>query len=799
MSTVENGRPRTLADDLRGRSDAELEALFGHRPDLLAPVPADMTALVARATTRLSLLRALDRLDRFTLQVLDALSFAGDPARPADLARLVPAPAADLDRAVAALRETALVWGDPEELHVVRAVREVLGTSPGGTGPPLAAALAGFPPGRLQHLLGELGLPGTPDPPSALECLRETLGETESLARLLTSAPPGALELLDKVDAVGNGVVGRIDRAPTGAESGAALEWLLARGVLIALNADTVVLPAEVGVARRGGALYPHAQVAPPTPAPVEVGVKVADAAGVGQVMNTVRQVEQLLEAWSLDPPGVLRSGGGLGVRDLKRVQTLLDAEPAQAAATIELAYVTGLVAAEDHDAGLYLPTPGYDQWLAAGTAGRWTQLVQAWLRTSRVAALVGTRTDVGGPRDRPLPALGADLDRAWAPGLRRATIEELAALPNGTKATAADVLARLAWRAPRRTGVLHEVFVRATLNDAARLGVTGSGALTTFGRAVLDDDPAGATARLERALPDPVEQVLIQADLTAVAPGPLRRDLATELGLVAEVESTGAATVYRFTDASVRRALDAGRSAAEVHEFLAGVSRTPVPQPLSYLVDDVARRHGRIRVGNAGSYLRCDDAGVVNELLAHRGTVLLGLRRLAPTVLAAEVAPESLLARLRELGYAPMTESAVGTVIVTRPNVRRTGRRSPPRPVAAGLTPAPGLATAAVRALRAGDRAAATGRRVAAEAIGSISTGSATHGGSLGLTLERLRTAVSSGASVWVEYVGEDGTASERIVDPLALDGGLLSAYDHRMAKVRYFKVSHIRAVADA
>ena len=53
---------------------------FRNRPDLFNPVPADMTGLVARATTRLSVIRALDRLDRFTLQVLDALAHLGDPA-----------------------------------------------------------------------------------------------------------------------------------------------------------------------------------------------------------------------------------------------------------------------------------------------------------------------------------------------------------------------------------------------------------------------------------------------------------------------------------------------------------------------------------------------------------------------------------------------------------------------------------------------------------------------------------------------------------------------------------------------
>ncbi|UUZ57808.1 helicase-associated domain-containing protein [Nocardioides sp. B-3] len=90
------------------------------------------------------------------------------------------------------------------------------------------------------------------------------------------------------------------------------------------------------------------------------------------------------------------------------------------------------------------------------------------------------------------------------------------------------------------------------------------------------------------------------RADLTAVAPGPLETELARTLHLLADVESRGGATVYRFTNGSVRRAFDAGWSALEVHDFVGSVSRTPVPQPLTYLVDDVRAdlRHGPGRAG---------------------------------------------------------------------------------------------------------------------------------------------------------------------------------------------------------
>jgi hypothetical protein len=192
MSTGFSAGVRTLADELRARDDAGLEALFGARPDLVSPVPTDMTNLVARATTRTSVARALDALDRFTLQVLDGVAHQGDPGTLAALERLVPAPADAVRTALDDLRERALVWGPDDGLRVVRTVRELLGPGPGGTGPPLAQAAAGYRGTRLAQLLADLGLPGEPDPPSALAALAAHLGDPAALGRLLADAPPAA-------------------------------------------------------------------------------------------------------------------------------------------------------------------------------------------------------------------------------------------------------------------------------------------------------------------------------------------------------------------------------------------------------------------------------------------------------------------------------------------------------------------------------------------------------------------------------------------------------------------------------
>src|SRR6478752_3689339 len=67
---------RSLADDIRGRSDAELIDLVLARPDLARPAPADLTSLAARAGTRASVQRAVEALDRGHLQVLATVGAA---------------------------------------------------------------------------------------------------------------------------------------------------------------------------------------------------------------------------------------------------------------------------------------------------------------------------------------------------------------------------------------------------------------------------------------------------------------------------------------------------------------------------------------------------------------------------------------------------------------------------------------------------------------------------------------------------------------------------------------------------
>ncbi len=60
----------------------------------------------------------------------------------------------------------------------------------------------------------------------------------------------------------------------------------------------------------------------------------------------------------------------------------------------------------------------------------------------------------------------------------------------------------------------------------------------------------------------------------------------------MADVESRGGATVYRFSVESLRRAHAVGWSSQQITATLEARSRTPIPQPLSYLIADLERAH---------------------------------------------------------------------------------------------------------------------------------------------------------------------------------------------------------------
>ena len=290
----------------------------------------------------------------------------------------------------------------------------------------------------------------------------------------------------------------------------------------------------------------------PPEPAAGHVPGERVESAAAGSAFTCVRRLDVLLE--HLDHrPAQLRRDGGLPVRERRELAAALDVPAALAETYIGLGLLTGLLGRASDAGDLLAPTAAFDDWRTLPLADQWSVVVEAWLAAPRE------------PRD-----LVALVQRAFGePG-------------EGRVLTAETLLPWLDWQRPRRPAGADRA-ARILLEQAAELGVTALGAWACFAA------PVDVRA-LDARLPSRSGDVLVQADLTAVAPGPLTADAAADLATLGTVESRGGATVYRLSAESLARARHLGWTADEMLDTLRRRSRTPLPQALEYLVRDLER-----------------------------------------------------------------------------------------------------------------------------------------------------------------------------------------------------------------
>ena len=663
----------------------------------------------------------LRALDALDALELTVLQALVQGTDPADL----PATPAAVDRAMERLESLALVWGSPRRPVLV--VGDLLRLP------------AGPPTDQVAKLLGELAAPA--------RAILDHLDETGANGRWSGGAGPTA-------DLVSSGLLERID------DRHVTIPWSVRHGLRVSAGRQLDDPPALATSERAQG---------------------LVDRAAAGAAFELVRRTELLLDRWGTHPPAALKAGG-LAVRDLRAAAALLHVEIEVAALVIETASAAGLLdqGMSDETDAAWLPTDAFDAWQAGSVSERWATLARAWLANPRLVSAVGGR--IG---DKPVNALSPDLARGWLVELRSDALAELANLHEDSALAAgtgiSSLVERMRWRRPRRSAIRLAQVV-PTITEAALLGITGLDGVSSFGRALVDgEDPAKT---LDDLLPAPVDHILLQADLTAIAPGPLEQELARKLALVADVESRGGATVYRFAASSVRRAFDAGWSATEVHDFVSSTSRTPVPQSLTYLVDDVSRRFGTLRVGHAEAFLRSDDETALTELMHASGADSLRLRRIAPTVVISDLPMGTLLPRIRELGLAPVVEAVDGTVRVARPDVFRARSRRRRTPAETGVRSVARTA-AVVSAIRSGDRSSAS-RPMRGSSASSPAD-----------VIAMLRQAAESHEQLRIGYVGNDGTVAERLVSPERVEGGRVTAYDERSDSSRTFAIHRITAVS--
>ena len=715
----------SFADELRARSDAAIQQLFELRPDLVTPLPSDFSALAARANSTPSLIRALENLNKWQIDLITAMCVLNEPFAKSEILTITDKSAAEeLD----ALLSRGLIYEDGKKFRIVGNLRNLIGDEPAGLGPRLPANL-------------------TVD------------------YSLLATAPEGAMVILERLMwGPPRGEIGNLKK-PT-----PAIAWLLERHFLLAMDSKTVVLPREVAIHLRGGIVIREVNASAPELTGTARKEREIDRAAIANVSTFLRWCEELAHNWSDEPPTALRSGG-LGVRDLKRTAEHLGVDENCAAFVAELLFISGLIVIDTDDQ--ILPTTNFDIWLTRELEERWHGLVSLWIETSRVSGLIGK------VESKNVAPLGPELDRAGVPALRRSVLKILQSHPelDPDKNSFASVIK---WISPQR---FNQDYVEWTLREAEWLGITGQGAISSFGNSLLN---GAEELGLQAALPKPVDHILIQADNSAVAPGPLTIEISNMIGTIADIESRGGATVYRFSEASIRRGLDHGQTGEAIKEFLKKTSKTPIPQPLEYLIADVAKRHGKLRIGSSNTYLRCEDEGLIAQILHDTSLDHLRMRKLAPQVLITDVDLHEAITALREAGYMPASENSTG-ILISAPTVRRAkSRPKPPRILSEIGTPTQTVLTSAVRALRAGERATSHKPRDVPRTTANQ-------------TLELLHQFIEDQTTLTIGYADTNGGVSNRVIDPISISLGTLLAKDHTTGEVQTFRIPRITGVSAA
>ena len=302
------------------------------------------------------------------------------------------------------------------------------------------------------------------------------------------------------------------------------------------------------------------------------------DAHSGSQARTVISIVEETGDIWRREPGAVLRSGG-LSTRALDNLAEHLGAERFEVLASLDIAHSAGLIAvgATDSDLG-WMPTEAFEEWRLLPAPRRWAQLVKTW------------RSRASTTSDKPL----VTDEHAFAGTWRSHLLAVLDDTPGACDlSTVMDVID---YRWPRRSGKKRTAMITTTWQEAELLGVVSDGFLTSAGRKVAQGaDSASMAKAIAGHLVDEVDTVLVQADHTIVAPGPLDPHIGRRLRDIADVESRGHGYVLRISKSSIRRALGVDSDPQTWIDFLTEVSSKELPQPVAYAITDAARTSSKV------------------------------------------------------------------------------------------------------------------------------------------------------------------------------------------------------------
>ncbi len=737
MAVIMNTSPTfpDLRTSLGKMSDDELAELLRARPDTSFPLPPGVSSLAARLVLPGSLSRAVRTLTALEIAVLEAAGDLGAELEPVALSDIVDALVVDTDlslQAASRVRTVGLMFGTPDHVQV----------TPGALGAlPTGWRVRDVAPDRVEDLVAGLSRPQ--------RAVLETLAAS--------------------------GSVGTTRDAAVDADPARPVPQLLSAGLLARVNANTVRLPRPVRDALRGISSRPF----PLTPSP-RLSLKPvqnprADDTAAAAGLEATRTLRRLVATLGLSPVA-LNKDGSVGVRALASLAKQLGLEEQEVAFLVTVGESAGIIGRGliDDDTDGLAPTKDAPAWAESRLADQWAIVLAGWVASPWQVEKLG-RTDEKG---HPIRLLSFAMHSSSVRGIRSLVLSQFTRVA-GRAVTRDEAIEDLRFTNPVVASGISDSVVASVVDQAVLVGAladdtagaTASSALTTL---LNGGDVAVAT---EQLVPAEVSLVIPQADMTILAPGPLAPELQTMIESFTELESSGLASVFRVTEASVRTAFDAGRTPDELIGWLRDHAPGGVPQPMEFLIRDAARGYGQLRAGSAMSYVRSEDPSLISQAVSSLSDELTVI---APQAAVSALALPTLVARLRSVGLHPTAEGEGGATLAMAPE---------PTLVAATPSTLPkntrvdeSHIAAAVAAIRKADAdstetISSAGERGTGTGAGD-SVAEADH-------VAMLQAAARGGKPVAIGYVNKSGQGHQITVTPLSVSAGQVDAINEKTGAI--------------
>jgi hypothetical protein len=308
---------------------------------------------------------------------------------------------------------------------------------------------------------------------------------------------------------------------------------------------------------------------------------------------------------------------------------------------------------------------------------------------------------------------------------------------------------------------------------QASGIGFSVSGRPTSLVIHCLLGDFESAVLALSPHLPKAQSTLIVQADLSLIAPGPLDTSVESTLRKFAQIEQVSVACTYRLSALSLSHGLECGLTSQQIRDLLADLSGKALPQPVEYLLKEAEARFGRLRLlegkGSEKTLIQSSDGLLLTEILNDVRLRPFGLFAVTASSLATRFESEVVYFGLRDVGYVPVRIGADGAVV--SPQAKRSW--------AAGVTEA--LADPVIELIAQLRRA---DDRVGAEPDDQD-------------LLRQIQLALKNKAELNVVLTGRDGAEVEFRVLPTSLANGRLRGLDKKADIERTLPLERIVRVA--